>query len=562
VGLIAAAQEPPSGEPTSNDMGELNPESLTTQDTLIPGEVGRDGEQIAMGVAPAPPVPGRAAKEERDRIEKFNKDAEAGRQKLDNLWDEHYQQRDRGLSTADNPYGLNAEQLKKAEAYAFDWVGHGGVRDEDMTSEMRKHALNVLEENLARQQKLRGVPVMSARDLAKEAQIAEGRKKFANDVAGAVGGPIVGGYMELARRAGLSEAQVEQVGTFVSGLEGAAGSWLGGQKPPSDVSGQRIESSPKRIEIQPSSKPEPPLAASSKGGGSAFGKGPAFSAKVTEAEAYDLRQKTIASTRNASPEGKKIANDALEYVLGDPDAALRKYYEIPETKGGKVINTDYGREIIPAVAASKEARLAYSDVVQRPIGWLMDRLYKQSLTEAPKPGERPRVFITAGGPGSGKTSAIESIGALKRIMDESQIIRDTTLTWRESSIRMIDQALAANKKVTVAYVDRDPVKSLTDGILPRAEENGRAVGLNFAAESHSSAPITIRELIKHYEGNPNVDFKIVSNHGGKGEAKLVDTSSIRPLSEADLKARLNSALEDMYKQGKISKAVYEKTKSQ
>jgi hypothetical protein len=282
---------------------------------------------------------------------------------------------------------------------------------------------------------------------------------------------------------------------------------------------------------------------------------------VTEAEAYELRRKTIAGTSNASPEGKKVANDALDYVLKDPDAAIREYSKLPETRGGKVINTDYGRELIPAVAASKEARLAHSDMVQRPIGWLMDRLYRQKLQEKPKYGERPEVFITAGGPGSGKTSAINNIAPLKKQMDEAQIIRDTTLTWRDSSINMIDAALTAGKRVTVVYVDRDPVQALTKGILPRAKEEGRTVGIDFAAESHASAPNTIQELAKHYEGNPNVKIRIVNNRGSEGEAKIVDISSIQPPSQTDLSLRLRAALDEAYKNGEISKAVYEKTKA-
>jgi hypothetical protein len=89
---------------------------------------------------------------------------------------------------------------------------------------------------------------MSARDLEQEARTNERNKKFANDIAGAVGGPIVGGYMAMARRAGLNEDQVEQVGSFVANLEGA-----GGPRPPEAMPPAR-PGSPREIRQGPAQK--------------------------------------------------------------------------------------------------------------------------------------------------------------------------------------------------------------------------------------------------------------------------------------------------------------------
>jgi predicted ABC-type ATPase len=215
----------------------------------------------------------------------------------------------------------------------------------------------------------------------------------------------------------------------------------------------------------------------------------------------------------------------------------------------------------PEYANSKESRAKLAAAVQVPASWLMEKLYQKRLAEPTPRGKNPEAFIMAGGAGSGKTTAIDEIAPLKRQKDSAQLIADTTLSSKSGAIEMIDLAIQAGKKVKIVYVNRDPIKAFEGGVLPRMSTDGRSVPIDAVAKSHAGAAATILDLERRYADNPNVSIHFVDNNGAKGSAAIVEKSKIHPQSEEVIKSQMNASLDRAYKQGVISRSVYDQMKS-
>jgi hypothetical protein len=263
------------------------------------------------------------------------------------------------------------------------------------------------------------------------------------------------------------------------------------------------------------------------------------------------RSPDLTSTQRA------IETRLAEKVGGNFDQAAKEYAALPESRGGKVLNTDIARELSPDYLADR----TQSAAVHEPASWFMKQLYAQKLAEPPKPGEAPLVFFTAGGTGAGKTTAISSIDSVKGISDKAQIIYDTNMNTYDSARAKVDQALAAGKDVRIALVVRDPVDALVNGALPRAMRqeqqfgSGRTVPLGDHADTHAGALLTVQRLAQEFAGDPRVRVFAIDNNFGKGHARVVDLDKVKPYT-VDVEA-LQAALAKEYASGRISKAVYE-----
>ena len=247
---------------------------------------------------------------------------------------------------------------------------------------------------------------------------------------------------------------------------------------------------------------------------------------------------------------ERRANDNLQNNL----AGLAKAYR---AKFGNEISTDNAREIVsPEYAASKEARTEFSEATQKPAGVLSDFLFDQAL-QHPDP-EKPRVVrMTAGGPGAGKTTALREIPELS----DAQFVYDSNLPVKKTAVEKIEAAKAAGNRVDVVFVHRDPVKALTGGVLPRAMEEGRVVGLDAHARMYRDAARNFASLREKYASDPAVRFTAFDNTGGPGSTRrmdLADATQIR-YSTKELAPRLRAALESEYAAGRISEPVYRAT---
>jgi len=176
------------------------------------------------------------------------------------------------------------------------------------------------------------------------------------------------------------------------------------------------------------------------------------------------------------------------------------------------------------------------------------------------------VFFTAGGAGVGKTTSIRADGELSRAVQAAEIVYDTTLAGLSGAVSRINQGLAAGRMVSIVFVYRDPIDSVVDGVLLRAQLTGRTAPLDGLVRSHLASVETILKIASQYENDRRVAIAIIDNRGGLGKAKPADLDFVKAMARRytydDLKAQLSQALKEAYEKGKsggkngISEAIY------
>ena len=242
----------------------------------------------------------------------------------------------------------------------------------------------------------------------------------------------------------------------------------------------------------------------------------------------------------------------------DIDGAIEQYKNLPDSDGGRIISADTARELSPDYVADRSLSVA----VHEPSSALIKEHYARMLKSEVPPGKFNEVLFTAGGTGAGKSTALAD--ALLEKTVKSHIVYDGNLAGFESSRKKIQQALDSGKDVTIAYVYRHPIEALTGGekgrgAMQRAERMGRTVPIDAHASTHVRSIETTKKLAKYYDGNPNVDIRVIDNSRGPGEAIDVG-SDLSRLPEYDYNELLKEATNELnkaLKEGKISQKVYD-----
>ena len=267
----------------------------------------------------------------------------------------------------------------------------------------------------------------------------------------------------------------------------------------------------------------------------------------------------IVPDKNLPKEMAEIETRFTDQLNSDIDGAVEQYRNLPDSDGGRIVNADLARELSPDYVANR----TLSAAVHEPASAFTKEHYARLLDSDVPVGKENRVLFTAGGTGAGKTTALED--ALLNMTVRSHIIYDTNLSGVPSSIKKIDQALDADKQVVVAFVYRDPIESLTGGgplgtgAIQRAERMGRTVPVNIHAKTHVRSTETVKDLAKHYEGNPNVEIRLIDNTRGKGKALDAgnDLSGLPKYNYNNLLKEAEDELAKALQEGWISRKVYE-----
>jgi hypothetical protein len=150
----------------------------------------------------------------------------------------------------------------------------------------------------------------------------------------------------------------------------------------------------------------------------------------------------------------RVVNDPVaerfnEQVGADPEAAIAQYRQLPDSKGGKVLNTDFFRELSPDYRDNR----TLSSSVQETSNALNELMYQRALRDTM--GQDGQWVFTGGGAASGK-----SAGLSDEMENSFDLVVDGTLANFEKASTQIDQALDSGKAVTIVYVDRPPEKAL------------------------------------------------------------------------------------------------------
>lgn len=263
-----------------------------------------------------------------------------------------------------------------------------------------------------------------------------------------------------------------------------------------------------------------------------------------------------------SAEHRAIEARARERVLADIEGHIKAYDKLPDSDGGKILNTDVARELFPEYAASKATRSVYSAAVHEPASAVIKEIFSRRISQ-PDPNGLDMVSFTAGGTGAGKTSALAAVPLASKIVHASQLVYDTNMANFRSAAEKIDLALSHGKQANIIFVAADPVESFKRA-LRRAMKIGRTVPLEEHAKTHRGSAATIEQLMRHYQGDQRVQFVFLDNAAGvKGEVDLVEPANapqlLRSLNFDKLEDRLRETLDAEFKAGRISQEVYRGT---
>jgi len=250
---------------------------------------------------------------------------------------------------------------------------------------------------------------------------------------------------------------------------------------------------------------------------------------------------------------REIETRFADQLNSDVDGAIEQYKNLPDSDGGRIISVDIARELSPDYVADR----SLSAAVHEPSSAFIKEHYARMLKSEVPPDKFNEVLFTAGGTGAGKSTALADALLDKTV--KSHLVYDGNLAGYSSSKGKIQQALDTGKDVTIAYVHRHPIEALTGGALPRATKQGRTVPIDAHASTHVRSIETVKDLAKHYDGNPNVDIRVIDNTRGKGNA-LDAGNDLSGLPEYDYNELLQEATDELnkaLKEGKISQKVYD-----
>jgi hypothetical protein len=261
--------------------------------------------------------------------------------------------------------------------------------------------------------------------------------------------------------------------------------------------------------------------------------------------------------------GNPIEQSYFDRLANDYQGLTQEYAALPSTDGGRILNTDDAREMSPEYRADRTR----SADVHEPSSAFVKQMYAEKLSQPTPPGRDNTVLFTAGGTGAGKTTSLQAAAQQSKGIQNAEMVYDTNMNTFESADKKVKQALAAGRKVGIAYVYRDPVEALKDGNLSRASRmeaemgTGRTVPINEHFRTHMGVRDVMERLQSKYGNDHRFHLTVIDNSRGPGNATVVSGLDKLPkLNHNAVRKGLDDALEETYRTGKISQAIYRGTR--
>ena len=240
---------------------------------------------------------------------------------------------------------------------------------------------------------------------------------------------------------------------------------------------------------------------------------------------------------------------AAELDFGDrTDAQLDAEYEqMPETDGGRRLDTDLVRELSPEYRADRTR----SPRIHKAASAFTKGRFARMLAAPVAEGRDNAVFFTAGGGGSGKSTATELVlGA-----SNADIIYDGTLSNLPRARADVEATLASGRDARIVYVYRSPANSAA-GAIGRAIRGRRPVPVSVLAEAHANAPKVVKALAEEYAGDARVQIIAINNDGAMQDADRMPISSIPEVSQDEAERVFRTALDEAATAGELDDALY------
>jgi hypothetical protein len=245
-----------------------------------------------------------------------------------------------------------------------------------------------------------------------------------------------------------------------------------------------------------------------------------------------------------------ISKALLERWAADPDALLAQYAALEDADGGRALDTDLFRELSPEYVANRKL----SGAIHAAASQIMRERYAQLLAEPVAEGRTATVLFTAGGGGSGKSTARKKVMGKRN----DDITVDGTLSNYDRSHAEIEAALGSGRDVVISFVFRDPVLAWDASLTRGAKPNARTVPNWALAEAHAKAPGVIRQLAKDYADDPRVKIVAIDNDGRIDDAHEIAVESVPEVpNEQDLKAAFDRFARQALETGAIGEGHYQ-----
>ena len=228
------------------------------------------------------------------------------------------------------------------------------------------------------------------------------------------------------------------------------------------------------------------------------------------------------------------------HALESDLAGFRARYE---AANGNYLGADSAKELFPLYTAGPKTRRWYVEAVHYASGALVKEIWQRKLARTPvNPNEY--VLFTAGGPGAGKTAAIESQPACCELVSRAYIVHDTMLAEFGRGVAKIAEVIASGRRAVVIYVYR-PVENAMVGVIDRAKQTGRIVKLADVARKHYESQETLITLAEHYATSPDARFVVIDNSGALGAAREIALADFKERRVSDWQTISRRAMETL-----------------
>jgi hypothetical protein len=261
--------------------------------------------------------------------------------------------------------------------------------------------------------------------------------------------------------------------------------------------------------------------------------------------------------------GNPIEAAYFDRLSNDYTGLAAEYAALPSTDGGRILNTDDAREMSPEYRADRTR----SADIHEPASAFVKQMYAEKLSQDTPPGKENLVLFTAGGTGAGKTTGLQEAAKVSNNIQNAEIVYDTNMNTFDSADKKIKQALTAGRNIGVVYTYRDPMEAMENGALKRASRmeaemgTGRTVPIDEHFKTHMGSREVMERLQEKYGDDHRFHMMVIDNSRGPGNAAVVSGLDKLPkLDHTAVRKGLNDVLENAYRSGKISQAIYEGTR--